>query len=271
MQKSSSVCLFLALAVTQTAIGAGCRSRATAESTSATTSSSTSAPAAKVDAVAQKSGVAGHDPAHPPIDCPLRKHGIDPTQLRPFKDAEKYIAFLEHPDRAAWQKPDDVVKALALKGTETVYDLGAGSGYFTFRFSKALSAGKVVAADTQAEMVRHIHHRAMSKNIRNVEAKLIRKPDPGVPAGADVVFVCDVLHHVMDRPAWLGKLASQMKKGARLVLIEFKEGKLPQGPPEAAKIPRVQLVKLASRAGLVLASERKDLLPYQLFLVFRKP
>jgi hypothetical protein len=62
-----------------------------------------------------------------------------------------------------------------------------------------------------------------------------------------------------------------MKSGARLALIEFKEGKLPEGPPEAAKIPRAQLIPLVTNAGFALDSERKDLLPYQVFLVFRKP
>ncbi len=61
---------------------------------------------------------------------------------RPFAEVEKYIAFLDRADRAAWQKPGDVVTALGLKGTETVVDLGAGSGYFTFRFAKALPTGR---------------------------------------------------------------------------------------------------------------------------------
>ena len=210
----------------------------------------------------------GHDPAHPPIDCPLRKQGIAPGHLRPFQDTQKYIAFLERADRAAWQKPDEVVAALDLKGTETVFDLGSGSGYFSFRLAKALPGGKVIAADTEAEMLRHIHHRVMSEGVRNIEVKLIQAADPAVSADADLVFLCDVLHHVADRPAWLAKLRGQMKSGARLALIEFREGKLPQGPPEAAKIPRAQLVDLVTKAGFRLRSERKDLLPYQVFLVF---
>jgi hypothetical protein len=40
-----------------------------------------------------------HDPAHPPIDCPLRKQGLDPAHLRPFEDTAQYIAFLERPDQ----------------------------------------------------------------------------------------------------------------------------------------------------------------------------
>jgi 2-polyprenyl-3-methyl-5-hydroxy-6-metoxy-1,4-benzoquinol methylase len=215
--------------------------------------------------------VGAHDPTHPPIDCPLRKQGIDPTHMRPFEDVGKYIAFLERADRAAWQKPDEVVAALGLQGVETLFDLGAGSGYFSFRFAKALPSGKVIAADTEAEMIRHVHHRAMSEGVGNVEAKLIQPTDPGVSVAADVVFVCDVLHHVADRPAWLAKLHSEMKSGARLVLIEFKEGNLPEGPPEGAKIPRAQLVELVAKAGFALDSEREDLLPYQVFLVLKKP
>jgi SAM-dependent methyltransferase len=211
-----------------------------------------------------------HDPAHPPIDCPLRKMGIDPNHLRPFADVEKYIAFLERPDRAVWQKPDAIVAALGLTGGETVVDLGAGSGYFTFRLAKALPQGRVVAADIEPEMIRHIHHKLTSEGISNVEASLIKPDDPGIPGDADLVFVCDVLHHVPDRAAWLGKVASEMRPGARLVLVEFKEGNLPEGPPESVKITRAQMVELAAKAGLSLDSERADLLPYQTFLVFRK-
>ena len=94
---------------------------------------------------------AGQDHNLPGIDCPLRKAGVDPSSLRPFADVEKYIAFLDRPDRAAWQKPDEVVKALALQGDETVVDLGAGSGYFSFRLAQAVPRGKVVAADLEPE------------------------------------------------------------------------------------------------------------------------
>jgi SAM-dependent methyltransferase len=211
-----------------------------------------------------------HDPAHPPIDCPLRKQGLDPAHLRPFEDTAKYIAFLERPDRAAWQKPDAVVAALGLTGKETVVDVGAGSGYFSFRLARAVPEGKVIALDVDPEMIRHIHHKAMTEDVRNVQVAFAKPDDPGVPADADLVFMCDVLHHIQDRPAWLAKLAAQMHKGARLALVEFKEGKLPEGPPEAVKLSRAQLVTLATDAGLVLDGEKPNLLPYQTFLVFRK-
>jgi 2-polyprenyl-3-methyl-5-hydroxy-6-metoxy-1,4-benzoquinol methylase len=204
------------------------------------------------------------------INCPLAKQGIKPHDLRPFEDTEKYIAFLERPDRATWQKPEAVAAALGLSGKETIVDVGAGSGYFSFRLARAVPEGKVIALDVEPEMIRHIHHKAMSEGVGNVNVALVKPDDPGVPAEADLVFMCDVLHHIQDRPAWLAKLAAQMHRGARLVLVEFKEGKLPEGPPEAVKLSRAQLVALATDAGLVLDSQKPDLLPYQTFLVFRK-
>lgn len=212
-----------------------------------------------------------HDPAHPPIDCPLHKLGVDPAHVRPFEDVEKYIAFLEKPERAVWQKPDEVIAALGLAGSETVVDIGAGSGYFTFRFARALPKGKVIAEDTEAEMVRHVHHRVMTEGISNIHAVLSRPEAPEIASDADWVFICDVLHHVPDRPAWLSRIASGMKPGARLALVEFKEGPLPEGPPESAKIPRAQLLSLFNSAGFSLDSEKPDLLPYQVFLIFRRP
>ncbi len=214
---------------------------------------------------------ASHDASTPPIDCPLHKKGVSPDTLRPIADTEKYIEFLEKPSRALWQKPDDVVTALHLTGTETLADVGAGSGYFTFRFAKALPKGKVIATDIDPEMVRHVHHKVMSEGISNVQVVLADPTDPTVDATADVVFICDVLHHVQGREAWLERLHSEMKAGARLVVIEFKEGKLPEGPPEAAKIPKAKLTAMLRDAGFVLKSEDSKLLPYQSLMVLEKP
>ena len=109
------------------------------------------------------------EPHVPPIDCPLRAAGVDPAGMKPFEDVARYIEFLEREDRAAWQKPDAVVDALELSGSEVVADVGAGSGYFTFRFAEALSEGSVRAIDIEPEMLRHIHHKVASSGISNIE------------------------------------------------------------------------------------------------------
>jgi ubiquinone/menaquinone biosynthesis C-methylase UbiE len=221
-------------------------------------------------------GVAAEPPAHdaahpPPIDCPLHQRGVQADSLRPFAESERYIEFLDRPERDEWQRPETVVAALGLRGTETVADVGAGSGYFAFRFAKALPRGKVVAIDVDPEMVRHVHHKVMAERIENVRAVLTDPQDPGIDTAADVVFVCDVLHHVQAREPWLKRMFAEMRPGARLVVVELKEGKLPEGPPESVKIPKARLTSMIAGAGFRLVAEDARLLPYQVFLVFEKP
>lgn len=206
----------------------------------------------------------------PPIECPLSKAGIDKTKLKPFEEVEDYINFLERADRAKWQKPEVVVRELRLKGTETVVDLGSGSGYFTLRLSKAVPKGKVIAIDSQPEMVRHVHRKVLTGEWPNVRAQLGKPNDPGLPSDADCVFVCDVLLHVRKKLDWLKTIQSQMQSGAKLVLIDFREGDLPEGPPESLKVPKSEVLRLCKEAGFELKRDDPNLLPYQEFLVFEK-
>ena len=71
--------------------------------------------------------IAPHPADAVPIDCPLRKAGMNPDHLKPFEDVEKYIAFLEREDRTAWQKPDEVIEALGLRGDEVIADVSVAT------------------------------------------------------------------------------------------------------------------------------------------------
>ena len=155
-------------------------------------------------------------------------------------------------------------------------DEGAFTGEISARMLKDAGAQFVILGHSErrshfGETDEHIHHKVNSSGISDIEVVVAAPDDPHVAGDEDLVFICDVLHHVEGREAWLERLFSEMKPGARLVLVEFKEGDLPQGPPEAMKIPKESMIKLVSNAGFVLAGDRSELLPYQSFLVFSKP
>ena len=211
-----------------------------------------------------------HDPSNPPVDCPLRKQGIDPTQMKPFEQMEAYIQFLDREDRKIWQKPDEIVENLHLNGSERVLDLGAGSGYFSFPISKKLTTGRLFAADVEPEMIRHIHHNAMLKGIQNIEVKLIDPQKPEIPENIDLVFMCDVMHHIADPVEWMTGIVKQLPSNAQFHIIEFKQGDIPNGPPESAKIAPEKLKEIAAKSGLVLDHEVENLLPYQIYYIFKK-
>ena len=123
---------------------------------------------------------------------------------------------------------------------------------------------------TQLIMRPHIHHRAMTESVKNVEVVQSTADDPKVPRGVNLVFICDVLHHVKDRAAFLAKLAGEVAAGTRLALIEFKEGDLPQGPPAQIKISKRTMIELLRSAGFALVREAEAALPYQYLLEFRR-
>src|SRR5271157_1345335 len=80
-----------------------------------------------------------------------------------------YIHSLEDPKRAEWQKPEEVVAKLGLKPGEAVADLGAGSGYFTMLFAKAVGPqGTVYAVDVLPEMLEYIRQRAQNDDVKNI-------------------------------------------------------------------------------------------------------
>jgi cyclopropane fatty-acyl-phospholipid synthase-like methyltransferase len=185
------------------------------------------------------------------------------------RDHKAYVAMLEDPARDAYQKPDEVLKALALRPGEAVADIGSGSGYFSLRLARAVGpSGRVYAVDVDPDMVRHLNRRVRESGADNVRTVLADFDDPLLPdASVDRFFVCDTWHHVEDQAKYLGLMKKMLRRGGQVVMIDFKKSETPVGPPLAMRIARDDLVKQMQGAGFRLAAEHA-FLPYQYFLVF---
>jgi arsenite methyltransferase len=192
-------------------------------------------------------------------------------QHHPPESASVYIKALEDPGRDKWQKPQQVVAKLDLKPGEFVADLGAGSGYFTVRFARAVGpTGKVYAVDTDRDMLAYIERLAKEEHLENIQTLLADPHDPKLlPSSVDLIFICDTLHHISQRENYYPLLARALKPGGRLVNIDFEKRVLPSGPPLEMKIARPDMIKEARAAGFRLIQEF-DFLEYQYFLVFQR-
>jgi ubiquinone/menaquinone biosynthesis C-methylase UbiE len=210
--------------------------------------------------------------ALPPTPLHAQAAAVPHEMHQRHGDPTAYIASLDDPARDAYQKPDEVLKALALREGEAVADLGAGSGYFTLRFARAVGeSGRVYAVDVSPEMIRHLNRRLRGAGIRNVVTVLSDPDDPLLPdASVDRFVIVNTWHHIEAQAEYLGLLKRMLKPGGQVIHIDFQKRDLPVGPPPGMKIAREDLVKQMEAAGFRLTAEH-GFLPYQYFLVFTVP
>lgn len=190
------------------------------------------------------------------------------TQDRPLKDR---IASMERSERDAWQKPDEVVKALDLKNGEVVADIGAGTGYFSRPLAKAVAPdGKVYAVDVAADVLGYLKERAGQEGIHNIVTIVSEEDDPKLPANAvDLAFFCDTTHHIANRVNFYRKMSAGMKPHSRLAIIDYPPGS-PRAPHKPEQhVARDAAIREAEQAGFKYVKDFK-FLPYHYFLIFEK-
>ena len=184
-----------------------------------------------------------------------------------FSDADKWAKVFDDPGRDAWQKPQEVIQALALSPTATVADIGAGSGYFSMRLARMLPGGHVYAVDTEPAMVKHLAERAKGEGLKNVTAVAGRADSPALSARIDQVLLVDVYHHIEHRERYFRALRESLNTNGRVAIIDFRLDS-PDGPPRSARIAPERVKAEMIKAGYVLAQEHA-FLPKQYFLVFQ--
>jgi len=190
------------------------------------------------------------------------------SQDRPLADR---IKSFEKPERASWQKPDEVVQALALKNGEVVADIGAGTGYFTRRFAKAVAPdGKVYAVDVAADALGYLQEQAEKEGLHNIVTLVSQEEDPMLPKNTvDLAFFCDVTHHLANRISFYRAMSPGVKQRGRLAIIDYAPDapRIPHAPEE--HVPRSEVISEAEAAGFKFVKDFK-FLPNQYFLVFEK-
>ena len=194
----------------------------------------------------------------------------DATVHHSFDKIEEWVARFDDPERDAWQKPAELVQALQVKPGSAVADIGAGTGYFTVHLARAAGPdGLVYAVDVEPAMVDYLGKRAVKEGLTNIRPVLTPPDRPGLTKDSvDLVFICNTWHHIDDRLNYLKKLETAVRTGGRVVIVDFREGDLPVGPPAGMKLTREAVVAEFEKGGWRLEGEI-DILPHQYVLTFR--
>jgi ubiquinone/menaquinone biosynthesis C-methylase UbiE len=186
-------------------------------------------------------------------------------------DLDQYIERLESPERTSWQLPDRVVASLGLRRGQTVADLGAGPGYFSFRLARKVGRqGRVFAVDVEPVMLGVLRDRIAAHGLAQVTPVLGASTDPLLPKeSCDRVLSVNAYHHYDDGPAALRSMAGLLRRGGRLALIDFHKRDTGMGPAIEDRIDRDTFLRHAARAGLRVDREL-TFLPHQYFFLLRK-
>jgi len=178
--------------------------------------------------------------------------------------------WLERPSRGMEEKSARLVNNLDLKPTDIVADIGAGTGYFSFRIAPLVPEGKVLAVDVQPEMINFLQLNKQEKNIANVEPVLGSIDNPNLPENSvDLVVMVDAYHEFAYPREMMQGIVKALKSGGRTVSIEYR-GENPLIPIKGLhKMTQKQVKKEMAAVGLVW-KETKDMLPQQHLMVFEK-
>ncbi|MBW4522269.1 MAG: class I SAM-dependent methyltransferase [Scytolyngbya sp. HA4215-MV1] len=178
--------------------------------------------------------------------------------------------WLERSSRMQEERPGLVVNGLGLQPTDVVADIGAGTGYFSFRLAPLVPQGKVLAVDIQPEMLEILHDLRQAKHITNVEPVLGSNTDPHLPTeSVDLALMVDAYHEFDFPYEMMMAIVRALKPGGRVALVEYRGENPFVAIKRLHKMTQKQVRQEMQVVGLTW-QETQDFLPQQHLMIFRK-
>jgi len=167
-------------------------------------------------------------------------------------------------------KPDQIVKSIALKHGQSIADIGSGGGYFSLRFAEMVGEeGRVYAIDTKPEFLEYVKNSAKEKGLDNIIPTLLSGDKLDLPEKSlDFIFMRNVTHHITNRVEYFKNLKRFLKPNGKIIIIEYKKGK-----PFTFRgifghdVPKETIIREMEESGYLLEKEF-DFLPEQHFTIY---
>jgi ubiquinone/menaquinone biosynthesis C-methylase UbiE len=188
----------------------------------------------------------------PPQHEPSVRPGVN-DEYKNDPDLAKWKERFEKQGREIWDRRDEIVEKVGLKPGESVADVGAGTGFFSFLFSKRVGEkGTVYSVDILPEFVEAIRKDAAARGLANVKPVLCKADSVELPpASIDAAFVCDTYHHFEYPKSTLASILAALRPGGRLIVVDFDrvEGQSSQWILDHVRAGKAKVVEEITAAG----------------------
>jgi SAM-dependent methyltransferase len=191
------------------------------------------------------------------------------SKTPPINQSSKPIPVVPHDlqdlTRVIWQKPEMVINIFGDLSNKVVADIGAGTGFFAFRLLPKCK--KVLALDIDPRFITIIDsaRSRLRPDLRvRLIPRLVESNDPQLlPEETDNVLIVNTYMYIANRVAYLNTLKKGMKKGGKIVIVDYKEKKIPEGPKVELKLPLSVVEKELLQAGFQKITTDDTSLDYQ--------
>ncbi|HYG38010.1 MAG TPA: methyltransferase domain-containing protein [Cytophagales bacterium] len=185
-----------------------------------------------------------------------------------FTEFDDLIEEYEAEDRDKWQHPETILNFLGDLSGKTIADIGAGTGYFSFKLAK--KADTVYAVEIDKRFLDYIEERKEGLHYgigQNVITVLASPSDPGLfPKQMDLILLVNTYSYINNRPQYFKKVKRILKSNGFLCIVDFKEKNTPVGPPNNIKVSVEKAMAELKKAGFKDFKVDSVSLPYQYIL-----
>lgn len=180
------------------------------------------------------------------------------------------VSWLERNSRSREENTDLAISKLPVEKNSVVADVGAGSGFYTFRISPKVTEGKVYAVEIQDDAIAYLKNKATDLKVDNVTVVKGSEKSPNLPDNAvDLIIMVDVYHELLYPHEFLQAMKKALKPKGKLLLLEYKQ----EDPAVAIKPEHKMSVKQVEKeltANGYRLIQNGQFMPIQHFLVFQK-
>jgi len=178
--------------------------------------------------------------------------------------------WLERSSRPKEENTDLIVKSMHLKPGMVVADIGAGTGYYTFRIAKLVPNGKVFAVEIQDELIEMLNKKKKETSTNHMEVVRGDTMSVNLPENTvDLAILVDVYHELSWPREIIHSIGESLKPGGKILLVEYR-GEDPEVHIKPLHKTTVEQLTREMKANGFIVDERIEVLPIQHFLMFRK-